>query len=66
MDVLNLNALMAADAIAMIKLLHCKPVVWEQDGARGRVQAYHEDIAGSVPDHSNKASRTNILVSHCI
>jgi hypothetical protein len=30
------------------------------------VQAYLGDIVGSVPDHRNKASHTNFLVSHCI
>jgi hypothetical protein len=30
------------------------------------IQAYVEDIAGSVPEHQNKASHTNFLVSQCI
>jgi hypothetical protein len=31
-----------------------------------RIQTYLGDIAGSVPDHRNKASHTNFLVSQCI
>ena len=30
------------------------------------IQAYLRDTAGSVPDHCNKASYTNFLVSQCI
>jgi hypothetical protein len=30
------------------------------------IQAYLWDIAGLVPDHCNKASHTNVLVSQCI